>query len=513
MTINPQPDYKKYTLWLIAFFFVFRCLLAAVLELGNDEAYYWLYTQKLQWNYFDHPPMVALLVKLFTFNSLLDQYPFFLRLGSIVGCAISAWFLFKAVSILHSQRAGFFAAALYNASFYAGVTAGLYVMPDSPQMIFWTFCFWMLARISVDDNNWKTWIFFGIGAGLCIMSKIHGIFIPAGVVLFALLYKRAWLKKPQFYLSLIIIAFIISPILFWNIEYDFITYSFHSKRVTVDESAIKYGSFLKEILHQSFFNNPFNVALIILAVIAWLKKRIQRTPAISVYFFIGLPLSCILLFVSLFRDTVLIHWSGPAYVSLLPVAAIYLAEVSKKIVPQLLRLALGTFIIVTIAWTLAVDFYPGTVGKKNEPELGTGDITLDLYGWKEAGKQFADFYKEEVSSGIVPQSTPVVCTYWWGAHVEYYFCKPLQIQMIGLGPVNQLHQYTWLNYLRKDKVNFTNAYCIMPSDENYSLPVDFYSDIQLVKVISIKRNNQPAHNFRVYRLSGWKGNLASNPIV
>ena len=33
-------------------------------ELLDDEAYYWVYSKFLDWGYFDHPPMVALLIKL-----------------------------------------------------------------------------------------------------------------------------------------------------------------------------------------------------------------------------------------------------------------------------------------------------------------------------------------------------------------------------------------------------------------------------------------------------------------
>ena len=29
----------------------------------DDEAYYWVYSRFLDWGYFDHPPMVALMIK------------------------------------------------------------------------------------------------------------------------------------------------------------------------------------------------------------------------------------------------------------------------------------------------------------------------------------------------------------------------------------------------------------------------------------------------------------------
>jgi len=30
----------------------------------SDEAYYWSYSQRLDWGYLDHPPMIAVLIKL-----------------------------------------------------------------------------------------------------------------------------------------------------------------------------------------------------------------------------------------------------------------------------------------------------------------------------------------------------------------------------------------------------------------------------------------------------------------
>src|SRR5215213_3642628 len=126
-------SYRKKFFVFVAILFPIKLFFAFWLELGNDEAYYWLYSQYLQWNYFDHPPMVAVWIRIFTLNLVFSNEGF-LRLGSVVGCALSTWFVFKAVATLHSEKAGWFAACLYNASFYAGITAGVYIMPDTPQM-------------------------------------------------------------------------------------------------------------------------------------------------------------------------------------------------------------------------------------------------------------------------------------------------------------------------------------------------------------------------------------------
>ena len=107
-------SYRKKIFALIVFFSIIKLFLAFILELGNDESYYWLYSQYLQWNYFDHPPMVAIWIRFFTANLALDHYEGFVRLGSVTGSALASWFMFRTGTLLHSERAGFFAAVLYN---------------------------------------------------------------------------------------------------------------------------------------------------------------------------------------------------------------------------------------------------------------------------------------------------------------------------------------------------------------------------------------------------------------
>jgi len=43
-------------------------LIACFTELGNDEVYYYTYALQPDWNHFDHPPMVGLLIRLTTIN-------------------------------------------------------------------------------------------------------------------------------------------------------------------------------------------------------------------------------------------------------------------------------------------------------------------------------------------------------------------------------------------------------------------------------------------------------------
>lgn len=493
--------------WLLILgFSLLRFLLASMMELGNDESYYWLYSKQLQWNYFDHPPLVAIGIRIFTFNLLLEEQELFVRLSSIVSCALASWFVYKAVTQISSRRAGWFAVILYNISFYTSLVAGVLVMPDSPQLLWWTFSMWMLARIWTNDRDWKSWLLLGLGSGLCIMSKVHGIFIWTGIGMFAVFSGRKWLRLPQFYAAAVLAILIASPLLFWNIHYDFITWRFHSERVDIAHAVQQKDGFWTELLGQILVNNPVNFVLMMMAVYASWTQRGATHPVIKLYHYIGVPMAAVFLFISMFRD-IWPHWSGPAYTTLIPVTAIFIAGRSRQAFPISLRLGTLLFVLFTISWPLIVEFYPGTFGSKERFQQGKGDVSLDRYGWEEAGQRFEAFYSAEQQSGKMPPGTPVVCSSWWGAHFEYYFCNPADIPVIGLGRIADLHQYSWLNAARLRQTSLRQAYCIVASieyaEKEHRL-YDYYDKVELAETIPVYRNGRLAQLFYVYRLSGWK---------
>jgi hypothetical protein len=52
---------KKHWL-LLAGWILINILQSVFTNLHSDEAYYWMYSKNLDWGFFDHPPMTALLV-------------------------------------------------------------------------------------------------------------------------------------------------------------------------------------------------------------------------------------------------------------------------------------------------------------------------------------------------------------------------------------------------------------------------------------------------------------------
>ena len=77
---------KKYHFLLfLTAWTLFNFFQAANTVLLNDESYYWAYSNFLDWGYFDHPPMIAALIKagFFLFHNELGVRFFILILNTL----------------------------------------------------------------------------------------------------------------------------------------------------------------------------------------------------------------------------------------------------------------------------------------------------------------------------------------------------------------------------------------------------------------------------------------------
>ena len=134
---------KKAILVLIVISLVVRAFIAGMIELGNDEVYYWIYAVYPDWSHFDHPPMVGWMIQLFTLNLLFDQ-AFFLRLTSIIFGTLGTWLVYIIGTRLKNKRTGFYAALIYTASIYCFIISGTFILPDASQSLFWLLSLYLL---------------------------------------------------------------------------------------------------------------------------------------------------------------------------------------------------------------------------------------------------------------------------------------------------------------------------------------------------------------------------------
>lgn len=507
---------KRKLYWLIALATLVRCIIAVSADLGNDEVYYLTYARHLQWNYFDHPPIVALLIRITTFN-LNFTHAFFVRLGPVILAAVNTLLIFNCAQKIRNTRTGFFAAILFTASPYCSLIAGTFILPDAPQLFFWIWSISLLTDIIQAQPGSKQLnqklLLFGVFAGLCIMSKIHGIFLWFGFGLYIILYYRKLLTNVYLYAAIIISAVLISPILIWNIQNNFITYTFHSNRVAI-HNGLQADSFIREVAGGILYNNPISYFLIVFSIIALIKNiNFIRYHIRHLLLSLSLPLILLLFFISSFRDT-LPHWSGPAYIPLILIAACYINYKTEtdfligKRLQQFSYLAGIFLLLVAFTGLVLINFMPGTMGKKNTASLGDGDATLDMYGWKQIQNTFKKIYDADIKSGVTSTSFIISNKWFPGAHIDNYIAQPLQLDFIAIGELNDIHTYAWLNQYRRKLQSGDDAYFITVSN-SFSDPATLYKDlfekINAPVVISQMRGGKPARNIFIYLLKKYKG--------
>ena len=494
------------------YIFLFIVLLIKVffsffIELGNDEAYYYTYALKPQLNYFDHPPMVGLLIRISTLN-LVFVNDVLLRLGPAICCFIASLFLFKTVEILFNRNAAWYSVVIYNVSVYSTIIAGWFILPDSPQLPFWCAALFVMVQIIFQEKDKKIfqWILLGTLIGLATLCKVHGLYLWVGFGLFILFYRIKWLLNLRLYLSFFITLLFLLPILIWNIDNHFITYKFHSGRVS--NSVIKFDSLLREIVGEALYQNPIIFILISISIVFLLKQKTtnkkQETGNKKQFLFLmSIPMIFLFWGFSLFND-IFPHWSGPAFIPLYIFAGYYLSQKFTNKFPIWLKLSTSLLFIAMISITYLANFSSLNLGSKGKESFGEYSPTLDISGWKDFSNDFDKLVKEDIAKGKMKPNSKIVVNKWFPAcQLDLYTSRKTGLSILAIGSLEDVHHYAWLNNIRPKLELGDDAYCIVPSNvptsviESYN---PYFTSIQQPDTIKQMRQKVPLRFFYIWRL-------------
>lgn len=507
-----QRDYKSFLILLITISSLIRAALAAYLELTNDEVNYWLYGVYPSLSYFDHPPMTGYFIRITTLNMLFDS-EFFLRLSSVILGSVNTWIVFLIGKFIKDEAAGFYAALLFTGSIYFFVITGIFIQPDTPLVFFWMLSLYSLLKIfsanEIDRSSRKDLLLAGLFIGLGVLSKYQAVYMWAAVLAYIVFYDRKWIKIKELYLAVLISVVCFIPVLIWNFQNDFISFTFQGERVDILKSGIKLDYFLTELFGQIFYNNPVNFILIILVLLKIKKVKFLPNEKLRFLLITGLPLILLFLSFSLFRRT-LPHWSGPGYISMVLISAAYLSEVFKSgkiFIPRFLKTSLSFLVLILVIGVLQINYGIFPAGDENAEkptELGRNDVTLDMYGWRQAGEKFKTLNEKEVSEGNISKPAPILAYKWYNAgHIDYYMAKPIGKQVYAWGRLDEIRNYSWVNRFRGNLEDIDESYYISPS-RDYKSPEEVFgksfSVIAPIDTIKISRRNKTVENIFVYLL-------------
>ena len=213
---------------------LWRALLSWWVPVFPDEAYYWLWTRRLEAGFFDHPPGIALLLaagtRLFGNTALgIRAGPAAAALVVHIGIAAAAWQL--AGRGLPGARAAWRAVVLV-AVIPLSVLGLVIATPDVLLLATVSVAFLALDRAlaapvrSVRGLAW--WTMCGLLLGASLVAKYTAVLLPASVVVALLAHPhlRARFADIGPWWASLVAAALFAPVVLWNYLHDWISFRF-----------------------------------------------------------------------------------------------------------------------------------------------------------------------------------------------------------------------------------------------------------------------------------------------
>ncbi len=217
-----------FLLLLLLVFFTIKVFFLMYANPLPDEAYYWLWSKNMSFSYFDHPPMVSWSQALL--SSFFDNKYFVIRalplfsLG-IVLTTLIAWqkyILMKFCFGTSLKNIALFLAFPINAIFFSISFPDYMLITLLFLSSFFTFLF-------MQRNGIHYWYLAVLLFSLALLTKYNAILFGLGVLIYIVYFKKE-IKGPSYghiIASIFIILFIQLPVIFWNLDNDFVSFSFH----------------------------------------------------------------------------------------------------------------------------------------------------------------------------------------------------------------------------------------------------------------------------------------------
>ena len=339
-----MKDLKR--IWFISL--LVKLVLSALIPLSADEAYYWVWSHKLQLSYFDHPPMVAWL---FYAGHFLEPFMNAVRWPAVLlgHCTLGIGALLLKEHFPLEKIRWWMYLVLFSPLLGFG---SMIVTPDLPVVFFWVLSLYIFQNV-LERKDASSYAALGAALGLGFCAKYHIIlFVPCLITY--LLFERRWKEVQWRWVPLTIITGILfcTPVLLWNYQNDFASFTFQLKH-GLQRDSYEFNWTSSYVLGQIGIIFPW---VLWAALKAKLPEKIRY-----LYYFAWFPL--IFFFLTSFRALVEANWPIVALPAVCMLAA-YHPKIQKW-----LRYYVGfwSVIIVVVLTALFVPAIRNSNPKISEP--------------------------------------------------------------------------------------------------------------------------------------------------
>jgi len=353
-----------------------RLVIAAVLPLGDDEAFYWDWSRHLAAGYVDHPPAIAFLIRA---ASQLTADPSLAVHGvaAVLSFVTSFGVYALAYDVLGRTDAAVWAVALFNTiPVFAG--GGVLAAPDAPLGVAWVFTLLWAWRAAHRPRGYA-WLAAGVWLGLALQSKYTAAVLPASVGAWLALAPahRHWWRRWEPYAALLVALALFAPVVWWNATHHWASFAFNFERRPDWEG---HGDVPTFVLLEFIYLGPLMFPALLWALVEAVLRGLRGDDRWLFLASAGVPVLAGTFLASLF-GVVKGHWPAPGYITAAIVLAGLATERPWAARPALWRGAAVAVAGTTVVFTALIHAVPLLAPLLLPPRL---DPTVDYYGWPEA---------------------------------------------------------------------------------------------------------------------------------
>ncbi|HRB97537.1 MAG TPA: glycosyltransferase family 39 protein [Nitrosomonas sp.] len=371
---------------IVLFILLLRLVYFGLAQLIPDEAYYWQYAQHMDLSFYDHPPMVAWLIWLGT--SILGHNEFGVRIGALICGLISMGYLYALTQNLYDKSTAMRAVLLLTI-LPLGFATGILMTPDAPLVAAWAATLYYMERALI-ANQKSAWLGMGIAFGLGMLSKYSLGLLGIAALVFVIIdpTARRWMLRPHPYLAALLAVVLFSPVIIWNYENNWASFSFQSNRVLADTYEF---SVHKLIAHIMILLTPVGFLAAALAFFPAkipTDQQLEQRRHLFVQVFAGIPL--FICFILSTFDSPRFHWTAPIWLAIFPTIAWMIGQTDHLSAMAKRIQAAWRLTIITCVFAYAFVLHYVVLGIPGIPY----QLLTEHYFWREAAAEIKQIVQE-----------------------------------------------------------------------------------------------------------------------
>ena len=319
------------------------------LNLAGDEAYYWLWSKHLDYCYYEKGPGIALLIALGC--KIFGDTMLGIRSGALFCQFLISIILYFFLLGKYDRKIATLSLLAYWSTLLFG-TLGLFMTCDPPLCLFWLLSL-IFANTAIVRNDAKYWFPALVCIGCAALFKYTSLILFPSYILYLLVTPayRKNLVHPAFILGCIAVIVLMSPVVIWNYQHDWINLAKAYGHMGNEKRKLGVGHFFELIFGQWGMLGPILFPLMVFICHKSYKNWRIGDFISGFYLCTFLPLVAVCLILS-FQRSVYANWPMPIYLGVILLFAYFMSK-QNQISEKLITKALTTnFVVLFLAHSI-----------------------------------------------------------------------------------------------------------------------------------------------------------------